>query len=335
MDWTESSYSEHTAMRLARSGALIRVLCADDACDVCKAFSAHAYAPAEVPRLPIRGCQNGQCRCQFIAVDPQSKLTVHEMVQNSVRALRQKDYDQARQILRRVVELDEMNEQGWLWLSGVVEDREKITCLNHVLAINPRNKRAQAGLDYLHKKLPDLEAMPEAPATVEPQVQLEPGPIAPAQPEEPAAAVVEENAEPDAEPSALSPAVIQARQERQVIVAEWKEFLGIAVETDPQMLLMQGSAFLKQLARLNQQALEGLEGQGGLDAAKRLEELEFQWQESGIIGEPLADLMHGTSHQSEADWEPMLASLRQLAQIVLEHRSALREQIAAVGGDKP
>lgn len=316
MDWTESSYSEQTAMRLARSGALIRILCADDACDTCKAFARRTYSPAEVPRLPIHGCTNETCRCQFSAVDPESELTVHELIQQGVQALRQKDRDRAEQILRRAVELDEMNEQGWLWLSGVVEDREKVTCLEKVLAINPRNERAQAGLAYLRDRLPPPEARPEAPAISEPKPK-----------EEPQVAAPEETTEPEAAP--LLAAVVQARQERQVIIAQWQEFIAIAVETDPQMLMMQGSAFLKQLARLNDQAIEALVG------PQRLEELELQWQESERIGEPLANLLHGTDHQDQVGWESMLTSLRQLAQKVLEHRKTLREQIVAEGGTAP
>lgn len=317
MDWIESTYSEQTAMRLARSGAQIRILCADDACETCQALSKRTYAPAEVPRLPIRGCTRETCRCQFIAVDPESGLTVQELIQHSIQALRQQNRERANQLLRRVVRLDEMNEQGWLWLSSVVEDREKITCLEKVLAINPRNERARVGLDHLRERMPPAE--PETPAAVEPEAKAA-GPTPQI-----------EKTQPAVEPAAAAPPaqVIQARQERQVIIAQWQEFMTIAVETDPQMVMMQGGAFLKQLARLNDQAADGLVG------AQRLEELEQQWQESERIGEPLATLLHGTDHQDQAGWEPMLASLRELAQKVLEHRKSLREQIAAEGGTEP
>ncbi len=322
MVWIASSYSEQTAMRLARAGAQIRILCQDDACAVCKAFSGRTYAPAEVPHLPIPGCTNATCRCRFVAVDPASGLTVEEMLQQGIQAVRQKDTTRARRLLRRVVELDELNEPAWLWLSGVVDDREKVACLEKVLAINPHNQNARAGLEYIHRKLSALSAAEAAPPQPEsaaigasPRPPADKGPAGPGQAEV---------------ASPTWPAqVIETRQERQVIIDQWKEFLAIAVETDPNILLMQGSAFLKQLARLNRQALAGLSG------PQRLQELEVQWRESEAIGEPLADLLHATDHAGRADWELIFASLRQLAQKILEHRKMLREQIAAEGGIIP
>ena len=49
----------------------------------------------------------------------------------------------ARERLQRVVDADENNVQGWLWLSGVVntlEDRE--VCLANVLTLDPANEAA-------------------------------------------------------------------------------------------------------------------------------------------------------------------------------------------------
>ena len=152
VDWTESEYSQSTAMRLARAGALVRIVAAEDACEVCKALSTRTYTPSEVPRLPIRGCEREQCRCRFEAIDPESELTVSQLVERGVQAFKAKRRDLAEQMLRRAVTLDEMHELGWLWLSGVVEDSEKVVCLNKVLSINPRNKHAQAGLDAMRKK---------------------------------------------------------------------------------------------------------------------------------------------------------------------------------------
>jgi hypothetical protein len=51
------------------------------------------------------------------------------------------------------VEIDQYNEQAWLWLSAVVDSpEEQRTCLENVLAINPANERARQGLDILSKK---------------------------------------------------------------------------------------------------------------------------------------------------------------------------------------
>jgi hypothetical protein len=58
--------------------------------------------------------------------------------------------DEARSFLLRAVELDQYNEEAWLWLSAVVDTTEdQRTCLENVLAINPENDRARTGLSSL------------------------------------------------------------------------------------------------------------------------------------------------------------------------------------------
>ena len=61
----------------------------------------------------------------------------------------------ARELLLRVVERDERNAQAWLWLSGVVESLEdRRVALENVLAIEPENALARAGLDWLDQHSP-------------------------------------------------------------------------------------------------------------------------------------------------------------------------------------
>jgi hypothetical protein len=44
------------------------------------------------------------------------------------------------------LEIDQYNEQAWLWLSAVVETpEEQRTCLDNVLTINPNSERAKTG----------------------------------------------------------------------------------------------------------------------------------------------------------------------------------------------
>lgn len=301
MDAKESSYSRETVMRLARTGALITVVCAEDACAVCRAREGKVYKPFESPLLPLRGCLNRQCRCRYMAVDPQTELTVAQLVERGVYALRGGQKDLAQQLLRRVVALDEMYESGWLWLSGVVDELEKVTCLEKVLSINPENKQARAGLDFLRKKLAASEMTAPASQPVEKPASM-------------------------ATPLVLPMAALEVRQEREVIVEEWFEFLNIALRTDPQMLLMQGSAFLKKIGRLNAQALEPLHGK------ERLDELELQWQESEKMGKALAGLLHDTGNAFGTDGDEIRASLRQLAQKLLEHRNELRDQLKTAKG---
>ncbi len=64
---------------------------------------------------------------------------------------------EAQEKLLKVIELDEQNEQAWLWLSGAVEDpSDQEIALENVLALNPTNTFAQEGLNWLRSsgKLP-------------------------------------------------------------------------------------------------------------------------------------------------------------------------------------
>lgn len=78
---------------------------------------------------------------------------VAEWLYDGAVALCQGDIDIARDLLLRVVEAEEWNEEGWLWLSGAVDDTEdKLTALRNVLTINPDNEYANMGLAWLQKK---------------------------------------------------------------------------------------------------------------------------------------------------------------------------------------
>src|SRR5258708_18941287 len=72
---------------------------------------------------------------------------VDSLVQDGITALKAGRKDEARRALMKAVELDEHNEQGWLWLSAVVETtEEQQICLENVIAINPNNDKARKGL---------------------------------------------------------------------------------------------------------------------------------------------------------------------------------------------
>ena len=58
-------------------------------------------------------------------------------------------------MLLLAIELDDHDEQAWLWLSSVVESpADKRVCLENVLAINPDNRAAQKGLRWLDQHAP-------------------------------------------------------------------------------------------------------------------------------------------------------------------------------------
>ncbi|MFN8377286.1 MAG: tetratricopeptide repeat protein [Anaerolineae bacterium] len=80
---------------------------------------------------------------------------VEGMVREGINAFKAGRKDEARALLSKAVELDPYNEDGWLWLSGVVTSvDDQRTCLENVLAINPGNSRARSGLDFLIRQNP-------------------------------------------------------------------------------------------------------------------------------------------------------------------------------------
>jgi hypothetical protein len=71
-------------------------------------------------------------------------------LQAGITAARDGRHAEARGLLKEALQADPFSEQGWLWMSAVVEtDPERRVCLERVLDINPRNQTAQAGLDRL------------------------------------------------------------------------------------------------------------------------------------------------------------------------------------------
>lgn len=80
---------------------------------------------------------------------------VDAIIREGIAAYKAGRKDEARSVLLRAVEVDQYNEQAWLWLSAVVDTPEdQRTCLENVLAINPNNERARSGLDVLSEQAP-------------------------------------------------------------------------------------------------------------------------------------------------------------------------------------
>ncbi len=73
-----------------------------------------------------------------------------DTLQAGIIAAREGRQAEARALLQQVLQADPRSEQGWLWMSAVVEtDAERRTCLERVLSINPYNQTAQARLEKL------------------------------------------------------------------------------------------------------------------------------------------------------------------------------------------
>jgi len=94
---------------------------------------------------------------------------VEAMVRAGIEAYRAGKASEARKLLEKAIELDDYNEQAWMWLSAVVEtEEEKRTCLENVLVINPENEEAQRGLKMLGVDGGGSAPIADAPASANP-----------------------------------------------------------------------------------------------------------------------------------------------------------------------
>lgn len=77
-------------------------------------------------------------------------MDIQGTLQQAVNAANAGRKEEARRLLEGLLDVDERNEQAWLWLSSVIdEDEDRIICLENVLTINPRNEAARKGLAAL------------------------------------------------------------------------------------------------------------------------------------------------------------------------------------------
>ncbi|NWF67847.1 MAG: hypothetical protein HXY40_02055 [Chloroflexi bacterium] len=89
---------------------------------------------------------------------------IDAMVREAIRMYRAGSKNEARTLLLKAVELDQYNEQAWMWLSATVDSvEEQRTCLENVLVINPNNERAKKGLEMLAAKSSEAPKPPSTP----------------------------------------------------------------------------------------------------------------------------------------------------------------------------
>ena len=120
------------------------------------------------------------------------------LVREGIKAYREGKKDEARDLLLQAVEINDQNEQAWMWLSAVVDTAEdQQTCLENVLTINPNNEKAKQGLLILSEKASGSAAvsMPTASAA----------PSAPTQDDDPFAQVSFTQTEPTAQATEQAP----------------------------------------------------------------------------------------------------------------------------------
>ncbi len=83
-----------------------------------------------------------------------SNTTKTDLVQQGLTAARVGDLEDARRLLTKATEQRPDNIEAWLGLAGVVESlTEKQNCFARILALDPNNSEAKAGLALIEKKL--------------------------------------------------------------------------------------------------------------------------------------------------------------------------------------
>jgi len=81
---------------------------------------------------------------------------IEHLLDQGIEAARAGEIKRAREILIRVIQLDQRNETAWLWLGDVVEaPGDRVVCLENVLIINPNNEYALKTLRHLRQRVDD------------------------------------------------------------------------------------------------------------------------------------------------------------------------------------
>lgn len=104
-----------------------------------------------------------RCFEHVLAINPANDHALQALeparLQAGIAAARAGDKEEARRYLRAVVEHNRDSELGWLWLAGVAETSEEaLRHLERVLAVNPGNERALAGVAWHRSRLAAQEA---------------------------------------------------------------------------------------------------------------------------------------------------------------------------------
>ena len=93
-------------------------------------------------------------------------------LQAGILAAREGRRTEARALLKEALQANPLSEQGWLWMSAVVDSRaERRVCLERVLSINPHNQTASNGLNQLSSDVGSADSK-ESPLPVSSSAQV-------------------------------------------------------------------------------------------------------------------------------------------------------------------
>ena len=94
-------------------------------------------------------------------------MAVDPSLAHAIQTLRAGDRNAARTILSELTQNEPLLSEGWLWLAAASDDpAQKRTYLRQVLALNPADQRAEAGLRVLDRQAAATSSTPEAGAII-------------------------------------------------------------------------------------------------------------------------------------------------------------------------
>ncbi len=89
--------------------------------------------------------------------------TTNDWLQQGIAAARAGRKEQARQLLARAIQVDQYNDDAWVWLAGVMDDPARMRqCLQQALRINPLNPQARQGIAWLDQQARQASKAPSS-----------------------------------------------------------------------------------------------------------------------------------------------------------------------------
>ena len=91
-------------------------------------------------------------------------MTDDRMLQEAIQAIKSGQRSRARDLLTRLLRIDQNNIEYWLYMSAVMDtQKERIICLENVLKYDPENETAVRGLVLMGSMPPDENLVPVTP----------------------------------------------------------------------------------------------------------------------------------------------------------------------------
>src|SRR6266568_3025382 len=99
----------------------------------------------------------------------------NDMFNEAVQAVKSGQRLRAKDLLARLIRVEQSNADYWLWMSVAVDsEKEQIFCLQNVLKYDPNSIAARRGLVILGALRPEVAGLPPAQLLEDTQVDIPP-----------------------------------------------------------------------------------------------------------------------------------------------------------------